>query len=307
MRGGIVSGLAWGCLAFTGLAQASERHEAFAIVLEVDAAQSWLLVSPREIPGILEAGVTKVAARKTEEVADLRAGSLIDFSVVREQESLVAEEIRVHRFESSDPQPLKAQRLELLQALTSMDEAIEPLGVGEAVPDFTLIDQNSKTVKLSQLDSKVVAVSFMYTRCRLANACFRLSNNLAKLRDRFEAALGKDLALLTVTFDPSNDGPEALVRYASTWNGNVGGWHFLTGPEEEVRRVCHMFGMNFWADMGMITHTIRTIVIDRDGRVAANLEGNEFTAQQLGDFVRFLIDRPAARPEVARHERSSRP
>jgi protein SCO1/2 len=52
-----------------------------------------------------------------------------------------------------------------------------------------------------------------------------------------------------------------------------------------------MFGMNFWPDMGMIVHSMHTAVIDRQGRLVANLEGNEFTADQLGNLLKTVMDR----------------
>ncbi|HYM12398.1 MAG TPA: hypothetical protein VEU62_16800, partial [Bryobacterales bacterium] len=67
------------------------------------------------------------------------------------------------------------------------------------------------------------------------------------------------------------------------------GWRFLTGPMPEIRRVCGLFGVEFWPDEGQITHSLRTAVIDREGRLAANLAGNNFTAQQLGDLVEAVI------------------
>jgi protein SCO1 len=50
--------------------------------------------------------------------------------------------------------------------------------------------------------------------------------------------------------------------------------------------------MNFWSDEGLLTHTLHTVVIDRQGRLASNIEGNQFTAQQLGDLVQTVMDRP---------------
>jgi protein SCO1/2 len=52
-----------------------------------------------------------------------------------------------------------------------------------------------------------------------------------------------------------------------------------------------MFGMNFWPDMGMLVHVMHTAVIDRNGVLVANLDGNEFTAQQLGDLLEAVMDR----------------
>jgi protein SCO1/2 len=48
--------------------------------------------------------------------------------------------------------------------------------------------------------------------------------------------------------------------------------------------------MNFWREEGLLTHALHTVVIDRQGRLVANLEGNRFTAQQLGDLVESVMD-----------------
>jgi protein SCO1/2 len=50
-----------------------------------------------------------------------------------------------------------------------------------------------------------------------------------------------------------------------------------------------MFGVNFWPDEGLLTHSLHTAVIDRDGKLVANLEGNQFTAVQLGDLVEATL------------------
>jgi protein SCO1/2 len=272
------------------------RHPALGLVLDVNRTSGTLTVSHQEIPGFMDAMVMTFAVRKPEALAEIAVGVMVELTIVEEKDAVYAEDVRPHEYVGRDPQAVKAQQLELLQALTD-EPAPAALPAGAVVPDFSLVDQSGRTVQLSQLEGKVVVISFMYTRCRLANACFRLSNNLAILRDRLRTSMGKDVVLLTITFDPANDGPEALRRYASAWDaeGKSEGWHFLTGPVEDVRRVCHLFGMNFWADLGMITHTMRTAVLDRDARLVTNLTGNDFTAQQLGDLVSSLMrqDRPS--------------
>jgi protein SCO1/2 len=144
---------------------------------------------------------------------------------------------------------------------------------------------------LSQFAGKVVALNFVYTRCPLPDYCFRLSNNLAQLQKRFGDRLGKDLVLLTITFDPVRDTPDVMAKYAHIWNADTKSWHFLTGTVAEVQRVCGMFGVAAWQDEGVLTHSLHTVVIDRRGRLAANVEGNSYTAKQLGDLVEEVIKR----------------
>jgi protein SCO1/2 len=43
----------------------------------------------------------------------------------------------------------------------------------------------------------------------------------------------------------------------------------------------------------LMVHALHTVIIDRKGKLAANLEGNEFTAAQLGDLVQtMLVEQP---------------
>jgi protein SCO1/2 len=164
------------------------------------------------------------------------------------------------------------------------------LSVGQLVPDFTLTDQNRRQVKLSQFAGKVVAVTFVYTRCPFPDYCFRLSNNFGQLQKRFKEQMGRDLVLLTIVIDPANDGPEALTKYARIWKADSDGWHFLTGPLPEIQQLSRKFDMNFYPDEALLVHSFHTAVIDRENKLAANLEGNEFTSQQLGDLVETLLD-----------------
>jgi protein SCO1/2 len=165
------------------------------------------------------------------------------------------------------------------------------LQVGQAVPDFTLIDQKRDSISLSALKGKVVAITFIYTRCPLPNFCFRASNNFGVLHRRFADRMEKDLVLLSITFDPDHDQPETLADYARTWTKDATGWHFLTGPSTDVKNLCREFGVNSWQDEGFLTHGLHTVIVDRQGRIAANLEGNEYTAKQLGDLTEAVMAR----------------
>jgi protein SCO1/2 len=85
------------------------------------------------------------------------------------------------------------------------------------VPDFTLTDQVRKAVSLSQFRGKVVALNFIYTSCVLPQFCYRVANHFATVRNRFKDRIGRDLVLLTVTFDPARDTPERRSTRASGW------------------------------------------------------------------------------------------
>jgi protein SCO1/2 len=164
--------------------------------------------------------------------------------------------------------------------------------VGAVVPDFELVDQAGAAVRLSALKGKVVAVTFIYTRCPLPDYCPRMVENFRAVRSRLAARMDRDLVLLTISFDPQYDTPQMLTRYAASNRAGGPGWHFLTGEPAKIARVCDAFGIQYFAEEGLITHSLQTAVIDREGRLAATVEGKEFTPQQLGDLIEDVLTRP---------------
>jgi protein SCO1/2 len=274
------------CLA--GTAWGAKRYPVTGVILKIDKAHRSLVASIAAIPGYMEAMSMPFFVHDARELDNLQPGAYVDFTLVVDKDDSWAEGIRLHPWVSMEQEPLRARRLQLLQGAAEPARDLEP---GQPVPNFTLTDQTGQRVTLSQFAGKVVAVTFIYTSCPLPNYCFRLSNNFGRLNKRFADRMGRDLVLLSITFDPVHDQPSVLAKYAATWKADPKSWHFLTGALPEVQTVCRHFGLNFWQDEGLFTHSLHTLVIDRAGKLAANFEGNEFTAEQLGDFVRSVIER----------------
>ena len=251
-----------------------------------------MVVSCERIPGFMDAMVMPFSVRDADELAGLAPGMIVDFTLVVEKASSHAESVHIRHFTSSAQETVQQQRLEALQKLLQPHVSAAVLRPGEPVPDFTLTDQTGSKVSLHQFAGKVVLLNFVYTRCVLPDYCYRFSNQFGTLQRRFADRLGKDVVQMTITFDPVHDQPGVLANYAKTWRANPQTWHFLTGPPEDVKRVCSWFGIEAWPNEGLLVHTLHTAIIDRNGRLAANLEGNQFTAQQLGDLAETVIDRP---------------
>ena len=270
---------------------AGETYSASGLVLRADREHLSLEVSCQAIPGYMDAMVMIFPVHNAGAIDGLTPGMMIDFKLDVRKDMVYADQISVHAYENTAQEPMAERQLEILDAATGPASHIGPaLHVGQTVPDFTLIDQRRRSVTVSALKGKVVAITFIYTRCPLPNFCFRMSNNFGVLHKRFADRMGKDLVLLSITFDPERDQPETLADYAKTWAKDDKAWHFLTGPAADVNKICREFGVNSWQDEGFLTHSLRSVIVDRQGRVAANLEGNEYSAKQLGDLVEAVIN-----------------
>lgn len=159
-------------------------------------------------------------------------------------------------------------------------EPANKLRIGDPVPDFELTGQNGERVRLSQSRGSVTVIDFIYTRCPIPDVCPRLSANFAYLSKKLP-----ETRLLTITLDPGHDTPETLREYAARFNSRTEHWRFLTGDESKIREIGGLFGLVYWPEDGVITHTSSTAVVGPDGRLRALVEGTAYRADQLMALV----------------------
>jgi protein SCO1/2 len=279
------------CLVSVLVAGAEERHTMTGVVLSIDRHARSMMVSTDAVPGFMAAMAMSVGVRDAAALDGVKPGSRIEFVYVGEGQAWRAENIRIRGFETLDRKQLDLQRLKVLSGIANPGAAAEAVPVGQRIPDFTLTDQAGQRVTLSSLSGKVVALTFGYVRCPNPAYCFRLASNLGQLQKELKDRVGRDLILLTIVLDPAHDQGQALLDYARVWTSEPRAWHFLTGPTTDARRVAGYFGVEFWKDEGAVIHSLNTAIIDRQGRLAANLEGNAFTARQLVDLVTSVLMR----------------
>ncbi|HET9269970.1 MAG TPA: SCO family protein [Vicinamibacterales bacterium] len=267
-----------------------KRYAVKGMVLRVDPATRTFVVSHDAIEGLMSAMIMPFEVRDARDLMPLAPGAIVEFTLVVGAQAGYAADIRVRKYQTAEQDPLTARRLALLKKAAG--RAVPPLATGEPVPDFTLTDQAGQPVRLSAIGAgKVVALNFVYTRCALPQFCLRASNVFSTMQRRFARQYGRDLVLLTVTFDPERDTPEVLATYAARFNADPKMWRFLTGKTADVRRVCALFGVESYLDEGLVNHSLHTAVIDRRGRLVANIEGNQYTPEQLGDLILETLTR----------------
>jgi protein SCO1/2 len=249
------------------------------LVLRVDQPGAVVTISHEAFPGFMDAMAMPFDLAGAARLARVTPGDRVRFRL-----SVKGGRSSVDRLEVISAAPVDAG-LQQTPATPSL------VSVGSQMPDFALIDQAGAPVTLSAFKGRVVAVTFIYTRCPLPDYCPRMVAGFRALRDRFADRMDRDLVLLTISFDPTYDTPEMLRKYATGHGAGGPGWHFLTGDADRVERVCAAFGVQYWAEEGLITHSLQTAVIDRSGRLAATVEGKDFTSRQLGDLVGAVLDK----------------
>jgi protein SCO1/2 len=161
-------------------------------------------------------------------------------------------------------------------------------------PDFSLLDADGKTVRLSDFRDKVVILHFIYASC--PDVCPLHAEKLAEVQEMIAITPMRDrVAFVTVTTDPKRDTPEVMREYGPLHGIDPANWTFLTSgagrPEDETRRLAEAYGLQFTkADDGMQMHGTVTIVIDREGRRRANFHGLGFDPTNLVVYVNALVN-----------------
>jgi protein SCO1/2 len=165
---------------------------------------------------------------------------------------------------------------------------------GDAVPDFNLINENGKSIHFDQFKGKAVLITFIYTRCPLPDYCPKMNHNFAEI----DKALASDPSmyshthLLSISFDPKNDTPSVLKQYGKSYAGNGAGfthWEFAVPPPAELKQITEWFDVGISsAQDGSITHSLSTVLIDKNGKVAAFYPNNDWTPADVIQKIKSI-------------------
>lgn len=161
---------------------------------------------------------------------------------------------------------------------------------GDAVPDFSLVNQDGKTFRMKSLQGKVTLVTFIYTRCPFPDYCPLVSNNFAQIyaASRANPSLQSKLRLVSISFDPAHDTPKVLREYGETFEKTTGGkpfdrWQFATAEPAELEKITNFFGVLYDPSGKEIVHSLSTSVISPQGRIYKWYSGSDWKPGDLLD------------------------
>lgn len=170
-------------------------------------------------------------------------------------------------------------------------EGADP-NVGDTVPDYALINQDGKTIRIHDYKGKALLLTFIYTRCQDPNQCTLMSSHFAAIDQELQKQpeLYAKTHLLSISFDPAYDTPKVLRSYGAAYTGKYteetfAHWEFASGSADEVKGIAKFFGLRYFQDtpsgQEQVIHSLRTAVIGPDGKVVKVYRGNEWTPDEM--------------------------
>jgi protein SCO1 len=163
---------------------------------------------------------------------------------------------------------------------------------GDEVPDYRLVNQDGKAIRLHDYQGKVLLLTFIYTRCQDPGQCTLMSTNFATIDQELQKQpeLYAKTHLLSISFDPDYDTPKVLRSYGAAFTGkysdeNFAHWEFASGSADEVKGVAQFFGMRYYLDSSsgkeQVIHSLRTAIIGSDGKVIKVYRENEWKPEEV--------------------------
>jgi protein SCO1/2 len=180
------------------------------------------------------------------------------------------------------------RQLAARQAILEQAAALPVLG---RVPAFTLVNRDGRAVRLADLAGAPWIADFVFTRC--VSSCPLLSARLARL-DRALPS-GPGIHLVSFSVDPVHDTPAVLERYARALSASRR-WWFLTGGEEQIRRLSRQgfkLALEPMGETEAILHSTRFVLVDADGAIRGTYQAlDPRDLQRLEADARALAGKP---------------
>jgi protein SCO1/2 len=183
-------------------------------------------------------------------------------------------------------------------AVPALDERVAlaagEAAIGRSVPDMTLLDRQRRPVRLADYRGKPLLVSFVYTGC--FQVCPTQTRALLEAVKGLERTLGPgQFNVVSIGFNQPFDSPEAMRVFATQHRVDPANWEFLSPAREQVEPLARAFGFSYVATPAGFDHVLGVTVVDREGRIHAQVYGDRLRADQLGvPLRRLVLDAPPA-------------
>ncbi len=217
------------------------------------------------------------------------SGDVIDFNLrVDSEEAWVESARRIGQVALPDPNGAVAGQA-----------APAPMKPGDLLPDAEFTSEEGKTVHLSEFRGKAVAFTFFFTRCPLPNYCPLMNHNFAEARSRLlsDPRAPSNWQFLSISFDPDFDRPETLRSFAEFYRHHQDDrWLFVAATPQTLAGFAAPLGLMVMRQDNNISHNLRTVVIDPQGRLFCQFNDNLWKPEQLADAVERAARKTAANP-----------
>jgi protein SCO1/2 len=162
------------------------------------------------------------------------------------------------------------------------------------VPAFSLVDESGQVFTEEALRGHPTIVSFIFTRCD--TVCPITSMKMQRLEDKTRDKRGSAIKFLSISVDPTHDGPAQLAAFGAKYKANPERWRFLTGKPDAIKSLVETTFMspmdregNTTSGAPNIVHSGYFLLVDGDLVIRGAYDSNDVhRLDQLLHDARYL-------------------
>ncbi len=157
------------------------------------------------------------------------------------------------------------------------------------IPPINLIDQDGNTFNIKDLRGKYILLNFMYLEC--SSVCHYVLGDMNKLSRHLKDLMGKDLMIVSSSFDGDNDGIDSLKRSWRNYGGKKN-WlmtSMIPSGAHELQDQLRQLGV--WVKKrkdGGFNHSSYIFLIGPNGQVLSVFEPSD-KIESIAHAVRELM------------------
>lgn len=153
--------------------------------------------------------------------------------------------------------------------------------------DLQFQDESGQTVRLGQyFGDRPVLLTLVYYECPML--CTLVLNGTVRALRTLDFSAGKDFEIVTVSINPKET-PELAAskkaQYIDSYRreGAEKGWHFLTGKEDQIKKLADSVGYRYAYDAkaDQFAHPSGIILLTPAGKVARYFYGVEYSPRDI--------------------------
>jgi protein SCO1/2 len=278
----VVMFIAAGCKPKPPVPVASEpsakSYAARGVIREISPDHHTVTIQHDAIAGYMPAMTMEFPVKDTNELHGISPSDEITFKlVVRENDDWVeGVHFVAHRIEN------------VTNGVVLIHMPAAELKSGDLLPDYELMDEAGGKIRFSDFRGRVLAFTFLFTRCPLPDFCPRMSQDFAETRQLLLNTSGgpTNWQFLSISFDPEFDQPAVLSSYANYFReGNPDRWLFAAASTSTLASLAPKLDLMVVHEGDGISHNLRTVVLDQQGRIFRQFDGNQWLPQTLADAM----------------------
>ncbi len=155
-----------------------------------------------------------------------------------------------------------------------VDSTLQYVKKYHIIANFSLTNQNGKTITQADYKDKIYVADFFFTTCQ--TICPIMTDHMVKIQEELKD--DDEVLLLSHTVTPEIDSVGQLKRYALEKGVNDSKWNLVTGDKKEIynlARKSYLAAKDVPYSENDLVHTENFILVDKKKRIRGFYDGTD--------------------------------